>query len=118
MFLKINTPQETQLELEIGKVKQELVGLGDLCPGILYTQYNTCGSPNCKCRADPPQKHGPYYQVSYIRNGKNSTNFVKEEHLSAIREQLRNYKRMKELVDRWVELSIYLSNLRLACHRV
>jgi len=35
----------------------------------------------------------------------------------AIREQLRNYERMKELADRWIELSMELSNLRLARHK-
>jgi hypothetical protein len=95
-----------------------LAGLGDLRPGSLSTQYNVCGSPNCKCKADPPQKHGPYYQVSFTRKGKGSTKFVKEENLTIIREQLKNYERMKELVDRWIELSMELSNLRLAHPKV
>ena len=117
MLPDMDANQEAQLELEIGKVKQELAGLGDLRPGSLSTQYNVCGSPNCKCKADPPQKHGPYYQVSFTRKGKGSTKFVKEEDLPVIREQLRNYERMKELVDRWIELSMQLSNLRLARHK-
>ena len=39
---------------------------------------------------------------------------MKEADLPAIREQLQNYERMKALVDRWIELSMELSNLRLA----
>ena len=110
----MNTNRETQLECEIGKVKEELAGLGSLRPGSLSTQYNVCGTPGCKCKADPPQKHGPYYQVSFTRKGKHSTKFVKEEDLPAVREQLENYERLKGLVDLWVELSTELSNLRLA----
>ena len=105
--------RETQLEIEIGKAKEELAGLGNLRPGSLSTQFNVCGTPGCKCKADPPQKHGPYYQVSFTRKGKHSTKFVKEQDLPAIREQLSNYERMKELVDRWIDLSTELSNLRL-----
>ncbi len=52
--------------------------------------------------------------MSFTRKGKGSTKFVKEEDLPAIREQLKNYERMKELMDRWIELSMELSNLRLA----
>jgi len=114
MLPGMDTNRKTQLELEIGKVKEDLASLGDLRPGSISTQYNVCGSPNCKCKADPPQKHGPYYQVSFTRKGKGSTKFVKEEDLPAIREQLKNYERMKELMDRWIELSMELSNLRLA----
>ena len=117
MLFGMDANRETQLEVEIGKVKEELSGLGDLRPGSLSTQFNVCGSPNCKCKADPPQKHGPYFQVSFTRKGKGSTKFVKEDDLPAIREQLRNYGRMKELIDRWIELSMELSNLRLARHK-
>jgi hypothetical protein len=118
MLFGMDANRESQLEVEIGKVKGELSGLGDLRPGSLSTQFNVCGSPNCKCKADPPQKHGPYFQVSFTRKGKGSTKFVKEDDLPAIREQLKNYERMKELVDRWIELSMELSNLRLARHKV
>jgi hypothetical protein len=118
MLFGMDANRETQLEVEIGKVKEELAGLGDLRPGSLSTQFNVCGSPNCKCKADPPQKHGPYFQVSFTRKGKGSTKFVKEDDLPTIREQLRNYERMKELVDQWIELSMELSNLRLARPKV
>jgi len=118
MLFGMDANRESQLEVEIGKVKEELSGLGDLRPGSLSTQFNVCGSPNCKCKADPPQKHGPYFQVSFTRKGKGSTKFVKEDDLPAIREQLKNYERMKELIDKWIELSMELSNLRLARHKV
>jgi hypothetical protein len=109
----MDTVRETQLEHEIGKVKEDLAHLGTLRPGSLSTQYNVCGSPNCKCKADPPQKHGPYYQVSFSRKGRSSTKFVKPEDVPTIREQLQNYERMKQLVDQWIDLSTELSNLRL-----
>ena len=118
MLPDIYANRETQLEREISKVKQELAGLGALRPGSLSMQYNVCSCPSCKCRADPPQKHGPYYQVSSTRKGRGSTKYVKEEDVPTIREQLQNYKRMKELVDRWVELSVQLSNLRLSRNKV
>ncbi len=105
--------REAQLERQIEKVKQDLAALGDLRPGSLSTQYNVCGSPGCRCKADPPQKHGPYYQVSFSRKGKSSSKFVKKEDLPTIRRQLKNYERMKELVDRWIDLATELSNLRL-----
>ncbi len=109
--------REFQLERQIEKVKRDLAALGDLRPGSLSAQYNVCGSPGCRCKADPPQKHGPYHQVSFSRKGKSSSKFVKKEDLPAIRKQLKNYERMKELVDRWVDLATELSNLRLTRNR-
>jgi hypothetical protein len=46
-------------------------------------------------------------------NPKWAHGFRKKEDLPAIRRQLKNYERMKELVDRWIDLATELSNLRL-----
>lgn len=108
---------EARIERQIEKVKRDLVALGDLRPGSLSTQYNVCGSPGCRCKASPPEKHGPYYQVSFTRKGKSSSKFVKKKDLPAIRKQLKNYERMKLLMDRWIDLATELSNLRLTKER-
>ena len=99
---------------KIDDVKRQLAALGELRPGSLSTQYNVCGSLGCRCKASPPQKHGPYYQVSYTRKGKSGTRFVRKEELQSVRQQLKNYARMRVLIDRWVELATKLSDLRLA----
>jgi len=109
----MDTRREATLQRQIEKVKRDLAALGDLRPGSLSTQYNVCGSPGCKCKADPPVKHGPYYQVSYTRKGKSSTKFVKKEDLPAVRKQLKNYARMKLLIEKWIDLAMELSILRL-----
>ena len=109
----MDTRRQATLERQIEKVKRDLVALGDLRPGSLSTQYNVCGKPGCRCKATPPEKHGPYYQVSYTRKGKSSTKFVKQKDLPAVRRQLKNYERMKLLTDRWIDLATELSTLRL-----
>jgi hypothetical protein len=109
----MDTKREAQIERQIEKVKRDLTALGDLRPGSLSTQFNVCGSPGCRCKATPPEKHGPYYQVSFTRKGKSSSKFVRKEDLPAIRKELKNYESMKLLVDTWIELATELSNLRL-----
>jgi hypothetical protein len=107
------TRREATLERQIEKIKQALVAIGDMRPGSLSTQYNVCGTPGCRCKATPPEKHGPYYQISFTRRGKSSSKFVKKPDLPAVRKQLKNYERMKLLMDRWIELATELSTLRL-----
>src|SRR5215469_17909468 len=101
------------LEDRIQKIKQEIAALGDLRPGALSQQYNVCGSPGCQCKASPPIKHGPYYQISFTRHGKSSSQFVREEDLKDVQQQLDNYRRLRELVDEWITVSAQLSALRL-----
>ena len=101
------------LQREIERIKRELAELGDLRPGSLSQQYNVCGKPTCRCKASPPEKHGPYYQVSYTRNGRSSSKFVRGEQVGSVREQLKSYERLRRLVDQWIEAGAELSNLRL-----
>ena len=106
-----------KLEKKIEKIKQELGLLADLRPGTLSKQYNVCGKPNCRCKADPPQKHGPYYQLSFNRKGKSSTKFVKKHQVATVKKQLKNYVQMRKLVDSWIELSTELCMLKLKCEK-
>ena len=101
------------LQREIERIKKELIGLGDLRPGSLSKQYNVCGKPSCRCKASPPVKHGPYYQVSYTRKGRSRSKFVRREQITRVRQQLKNYTKLRGLVDRWIEAGAELSNLRL-----
>jgi len=109
--IMVVTPES--LEKRIQKIKQQIGELGDLRPGALSQQYNVCGSPGCQCKASPPIKHGPYYQISFKRHGKSSSQFVREEDLNEVQHQLENYRTLRELVDEWITLTAQLSTLRL-----
>jgi len=106
-----------QLENKIATIKAALTTLGELRPGSLSEQYNVCGRPNCRCKGSPPQRHGPYYQLSYTRNGRSSSRFVKHSELAAVRRQVENYARLRTLVDRWIDLATELSELKLTANR-
>lgn len=108
-------PRQRQalLEGKIEKLKAELMILGDLRPGSLSEQYNVCGTAGCQCKADPPRKHGPYYQVSFTWQGRSKSQFVRREHVATVRQQLRNYQRLRDLVEHWIAAGLELSRLRL-----
>lgn len=103
---------ETAILRRIGEIKAELVKLGPLRPGHLSQQYNVCGTPGCRCKANPPRKHGPYYQLSYTWRGKSHTEFVRPENLPALRQQLINYERLRNLLDEWITLGINAAQLQ------
>lgn len=109
--------EETELVASIATLKQRLAALGDLRPGTISEQYNVCGTPGCRCKADPARRHGPYYQLSYTRGGHGHTEALSREDLEAVRAQIANYKKMKTLIDEWVEASIALDRLRRARSR-
>jgi len=103
---------ETELTRRIEQIKTKLVKLGDLRTGTLSEQYNTCRTPGCRCKADPPQRHGPYHQLSYTRNGRHRTENVHPEDLDTVRSQLANYAKLRDLIDEWIDTAIELDRLR------
>ena len=107
------TAEPRALEAKIVKIKATLAALVYLRPGTLSQQYNVCGKPACRCKARPPRKHGPYYQVSFTWQGKSQSQFVRREDVPAVRQQVRTYQRLRTLVDRWIRIAIELSRLRL-----
>src|SRR5258706_15594556 len=44
------------------RIAAELAGLGFALPGTLIERHVRCGKPRCRCHADPPALHGPYWQ--------------------------------------------------------
>ena len=105
-------PSIAALQRRIEALRRELAGLGPLRPGTLSQQYNVCGTPGCRCKDDPPEKHGPYYQLSYTWHGRSRTEFVRAEHLPRLRQQLRTYERLRALIDHWVASAIELARLQ------
>ncbi len=94
------------LDAKIQKVKKALGALGPMRPGSLSAQYNVCGSPGCKCKEDPPKKHGPYYQLSYTFKSRSKSEFVRRENVAVVKRQLANYAKYRKLSEEWVELEL------------
>src|SRR5512135_1173717 len=108
---------EAELSAQIEQIKTTLVKLGDLRPGALSEQYNTCRSPGCRCKADPPQRHGPYHQLSYSHRGRSRTENIRPEHISAVTSQIANYRKLRDLIDQWIDAAIELDRLRRSSPR-
>ena len=103
----------SQCRARIKEIKKSLSELGEMRPGSLSQQYNVCGNPTCRCKDKKnPQKHGPYYQVSYSHKGRSTTEFVKQDMLAENRRQLENFQAFKNLTAEWVDLSVTIAKLR------
>jgi hypothetical protein len=108
---------EQKILNKIESVKKQLNEITEMRLGSLSQQFNVCGNPTCRCKANPPQKHGPYYQVSFTRKGKSSSRFVKQSDLQLVQRQIDDYKRFRELIDEWIDLGVELADIHLEKHR-
>jgi hypothetical protein len=103
---------EEALLRRIERIKVQVAELGDLRPGKVSMQYNTCGTPGCRCKADPPRRHGPYYQLNYSRGGRSRTETVHPEHLAQVEAEIANYLELQSLLHEWIDTAIELDRLR------
>jgi hypothetical protein len=95
-----------QLQERIATIKVELAAIDAMRPGSLTRQYK-----------DPKTKSGPYYQLSYTRAMKSRTQYIPRDCVSEMRSQIGNYKRFKSLTEKWIDLSIEYSRLKMKLGR-
>src|SRR5258708_28890370 len=79
-------------------IAAEFASLGLALPGTLIERHVRCGKPGCRCHADPPVLHGPYWQWTRKTGGKTVTRLVPDEQLDDYRQRLDNHPPLRALV--------------------
>ncbi len=79
----------------------QIAGLGLICSGTLLERTKSCGKPNCRCASDPEARHGPYHEWSWREGGRLRHKIVPPEKAELLREAIRNYRTVQELLGRW-----------------
>ena len=69
--------------------------VGFAVSGSLTRRYTRCGKPGCRCQADPPQMHGPYYQLTRkVRQDRSITRTLTAEEAERLRPLLAAQRRL------------------------
>jgi hypothetical protein len=87
-------------------LKHEVERLGFVRPGSVVRRFMPCGKPGCRCMADPPQLHGPYYEWSYKVRGKTVTKRLSEAQARLCQEWQQNHRQLRMLVRRMERVSL------------
>lgn len=77
---------------------QELTTIGFISRGSLIRRHMRCGTPSCRCQADPPQLHGPYWQWTTKQGGKTVTRRLSEKEARLYRAWIANRRRLERIV--------------------
>jgi hypothetical protein len=91
-----------RIENRIQVIKAQLQDIGPMRPGSLTKQYR-----------NPKERTGEFFQISYTYKMKSKSEYVRPQFVSQVREQIRNYKICKNLVEEWVALGIQYSQLSM-----
>ena len=92
----------------------QLADIGLISAGSLTRRYTRCTSPGCKCRADPPQPHGPYWQLTRKIDGKTTTRRLTPSQAELYQDWIDNDRRMRRIIDQMRAVAAKAAELRLA----
>ena len=82
---------------------------GFALPGTLTQRHTRCGKPNCRCKADPPTLHGPYYQWTRKIDGKTVTRVLSPEQVQRYQDWFTNAQRARQLLAELETLSLAIA---------
>lgn len=76
----------------------QLADLGYIAAGSITRRSTRCGTPGCRCHADPPQLHGPYYQWTAKVNGKTITRRLSDEEAELYKQWIGNDRQLRAIL--------------------
>ncbi|HEX2807614.1 MAG TPA: DUF6788 family protein [Kineosporiaceae bacterium] len=91
----------------------ELADIGLISPGSLVVRTTSCGKPGCRCQADPPQRHGPYYQWSRAIAGKTVSRRLDERQAELYRGWIANRHRLEQIIAQMEQVSAAAAEIML-----
>jgi hypothetical protein len=104
---RVQLDKETKAELS--RLAQELavVARGGLAlPGTLTQRHTRCGRAGCRCGADPPLLHGPYWSWTRKVNNKTQTRYLNDDEVADYQAFFDNAKRLRSLLVELEALSL------------
>lgn len=76
----------------------QLADLGYIAAGSITRRSTRCGTPGCRCHADPPQLHGPYWQWTAKVNGKTITRRLSDEEAELYKQWIGNDRQLRAIL--------------------
>ena len=92
----------------------QLAEVGFIATGTVVQRSTRCGTPGCRCHADPPQPHGPYWQWTTKVAGKTVTRRLTERQAALYTEWTANNRKFRQLITQMREISDRATELILA----
>lgn len=75
----------------------QVADVGYIAAGSITHRYTRCANTNCRCRADPPQMHGPYWQWSAKVDGKTVTRRLSQPEAELYQEWIDNDRQLRAI---------------------
>lgn len=92
------TQRLAKLEQRHRELATQISEVGIIAAGSVTRRYTRCTSVGCRCNADPPTPHGPYWQWTAKVNGKTVTRRLSALEAQLYQEWIGNDRRIRTLL--------------------
>jgi hypothetical protein len=117
-----SSPSKAELNRRLKRVsrdyetaKARLAEVGFTCEGSLAELYTSCGNPNCRC-ANPDQRHGPYWQLTWKEASKTVTRRLSADDAALYRQWIANRRHLDAVLEQMRDLSHQAGEYLLAAN--
>jgi hypothetical protein len=83
----------------------EIAAIGPVLPGCIIERRTRCQTSGCRCRAEPPELHGPYLTWTHREEGRQVTRTISPEVAERLRPLIDNDRRLRQLVTELEQLT-------------
>lgn len=94
---------------EARQIASELAAIartGKILPGSITERHTRCGRPNCACHADPPRRHGPYWQWTRKVAARTVGRWLSPDQRNDYQPWIDNDRRIRQLLSRLEAIGI------------
>jgi hypothetical protein len=95
------------------ELARQLADIGLIASGSVIRRYTRCGHPGCRCQADPPQPHGPYWQWSTKIDGKTVSRRLTERQARLYKEWITNDRQLRAITAKMRKIAAKAAELQL-----
>lgn len=107
------TDRLADYERRYRQLAQQLAQIGLISSGSVTRRYTRCGTAGCRCHADPPQPHGPYYQWTAKINGKTVTRRLTDREAKLYLEWIANDRHMRRLIQQMRQVAAKAGEMKI-----
>lgn len=106
-----------ELETRYAALARSLGSIGFIAQGSLRQRFTHCNKPGCRCGADPPRLHGPYWQWTAKVAGRTVTRRLSAAEAARYTEWIANDRRLRRTVKEMREVADRAREIILAAEQ-
>jgi hypothetical protein len=107
--MSVTGPTDSE-RAELAALTSRLAEAGFALPGTLIERRARCGKRNCRCHADPPRLHGPYWQWTRKNDGKTITVNLTEDQAARYQPWFDTASNLRDALARIEELTLRIAS--------